>query len=103
MVRFMVLYPQPNDVEAFERHYFEVHVPLAKKLPGLRRYTVSRNPRRVRGAEPYFMIAELDWDDMPSLERDFASPLGQEIARDVDILSAWCPGLQSMIMDIQET
>jgi uncharacterized protein (TIGR02118 family) len=102
MVRFTVFYPQPNDVEAFERHYFGVHVPMAKKLPGLRRYTVSRNPRRGRGAEPYFMIAELDWDDMASLEQDFSSPLGQEIARDVDTLSAWCPGLHSMIADIQE-
>jgi uncharacterized protein (TIGR02118 family) len=26
----------PTDVEAFERHYREVHIPLAKKMGGLR-------------------------------------------------------------------
>jgi uncharacterized protein (TIGR02118 family) len=29
MVRFLVLYPQPADVGAFQRHYYDVHVPLA--------------------------------------------------------------------------
>jgi uncharacterized protein (TIGR02118 family) len=37
MIRFLVLYRQPSDVAAFERHYLGVHVPLAKQLPGLRR------------------------------------------------------------------
>jgi uncharacterized protein (TIGR02118 family) len=102
MVRFMVLYQTPNDVEAFEKHYFEVHVPLSKQLPGLRRYTVSRNPAPVRGPGPYYMVAELDWYDMDSLRRDFASPLGQEIARDVDKLTGWCPEVRSMIFELEE-
>ena len=39
--RFTILWSKPKDVDAFERHYREVHVPLAKKMPGLRRYTLS--------------------------------------------------------------
>ena len=83
MVRFMALYDQPEDAEAFDRHYREVHIPLAKKLPGLRRYTISRNARPTRGADPYYLVAELDWDDMNALERDFRSPEGQATAEDV--------------------
>ena len=49
MVRFLVLYDTPADPEAFDRHYRDVHIPLAKQLPGLRRYTVSRNHGAVRG------------------------------------------------------
>jgi uncharacterized protein (TIGR02118 family) len=37
-----VLYDRPDDPEAFDRHYRDVHIPLARKIPGLRRYTVSR-------------------------------------------------------------
>ena len=37
MARMVVIYKMPKDVKAFERHYFEKHVPLAKKLPGLRK------------------------------------------------------------------
>lgn len=101
MVRFVVLYQRPTDVEAFDRHYFEVHVPLAKKLRGLRSYSVSRNPSAVRGPEPYHLVAELDWDDMASLQRDFASPLGQDAARDADILAELCPGMHSMIFELE--
>jgi uncharacterized protein (TIGR02118 family) len=39
MVRFLILYNKPDDAPAFERHYHDVHMPLAKKLPGLRRAT----------------------------------------------------------------
>jgi uncharacterized protein (TIGR02118 family) len=102
VVRFLVLYPQPTDVEAFEQHYFGVHVPLVKQLPGLRRYTVSRDPSHVRGAGPYHFIAELDWDDLASLQRDFASPLGQEAGRDVEKLEELSPGIQSMIFELQD-
>lgn len=43
MMRFLVVYETPRDPAAFDLHYREVHIPLAKKLPGLRRYTISRN------------------------------------------------------------
>ena len=62
MARFVVMYDTPSDIEAFERHYREVHIPLAKQLPGLRRYTVSHDATPVIG-EPYHLVAMLDWDD----------------------------------------
>ena len=34
MARMVVIYRTPKNVEAFDRHYFEIHVPLAKKIPG---------------------------------------------------------------------
>jgi uncharacterized protein (TIGR02118 family) len=101
VVRFLVLYQQPTDPEAFERHYFDVHVPLAKQLPGLRRYTVSRDPSPIRGQQGFFLVAELDWDDMESLRRDFSSPLGQATARDVDELASLCPGIQSLTYEVE--
>jgi uncharacterized protein (TIGR02118 family) len=33
MARFVVMYDTPSDVEAFERHYNDVHIPLAKQYP----------------------------------------------------------------------
>src|SRR5690348_16967605 len=59
MVRFLAAYDEPDDPDAFDRHYREVHIPLAKKLPGLRRYTVSCNPTPTRDREAYYLIAEL--------------------------------------------
>ncbi len=101
MGRFLILYRAPTDVAEFERHYVEVHVPLAKKLPGVRNYTVSRNISPVRGPASYHLVAGLDWDDMESLQRDFSSPLGQETGRDVENLERLCPGIQSMILELE--
>jgi uncharacterized protein (TIGR02118 family) len=44
--------PRPEDVEAFERHYAEVHAPLAAAIPGLRKLARrrSRMPPRRRSA-----------------------------------------------------
>lgn len=99
-MRFLVLYDRPQDVEAFERHYYEVHIPLAKKLPGLRRYTIGRNPSAVRGGDPSFLVGELDWDDMASLRRAFESPEGKATAADVAKLSA--DGVRSMVYEVED-
>ncbi|PTK04380.1 EthD family reductase, partial [Mammaliicoccus sciuri] len=35
MAHMLVIYRTPKDPKAFDEHYFNVHVPLAKQLPGL--------------------------------------------------------------------
>src|SRR5881392_863088 len=101
LVRFIILWKTtPTDVEAFERHYREVHIPLAKKMAGLRRYTLSRNASVVRGDAPHYRIAELDWDDVASLQRAFESPEGRATSEDVAILAGLSPGPQSEIYEL---
>jgi uncharacterized protein (TIGR02118 family) len=34
IVRFLVLYEKPENPDAFDRHYRDVHIPLTKGLPG---------------------------------------------------------------------
>ncbi|MBJ7352182.1 MAG: EthD family reductase, partial [Rhodococcus sp.] len=38
-VRVAVCYGMPEDPAAFDRHYAEVHVPLARAVPGLVDFT----------------------------------------------------------------
>ena len=103
MVRFIVFWKNtPTDVNAFERHYREVHIPLARKLAGLRRYTLSRNASGVGGEEPHYRIAELDWDDMASLRRAFESPEGRAVAEDVAKLAELSPDPQSEIYELED-
>jgi uncharacterized protein (TIGR02118 family) len=79
MARFVVMYDTPSDVEAFERHYNDVHIPLAKHYPGLRRFTRSHEPAVVIG-EPCYMVVMLDWDDMAALQAALGSEIGQRTA-----------------------
>jgi uncharacterized protein (TIGR02118 family) len=83
MIRFLAAYDKPDDPEGFDRHYREVHIPLAKKLPGLRGYTISRNAVATRDREAYYLIAELDWDDVTDLRHAFQTPEGRATADDV--------------------
>jgi uncharacterized protein (TIGR02118 family) len=99
MVRFLVLYNTPEDPAEFDRYYREVHIPLAKKIPGLRRYTISRDLAVIRGAEDYYLIAELDFDSRAALESAFQSPEGQAAAQDVPKFASG--GSHSMVYDLE--
>jgi len=101
MVRFLVLYDVPSDPDAFERHYREVHIPLARELPGLRRYIVSRNAAAVRGGEAFHLVAELEWDSMDDLRTALSSPQGRATAADVAQLAPE-GRVRSMIFEVEE-
>ena len=46
MVKLVALYKKPADVSAFETHYKEIHTPLTKKMPGLKKLEVpGRKPK----------------------------------------------------------
>ena len=96
-----MLWGTPQNAAEFDRHYRAVHIPLAKKLPGLRRYTLSRNAAPIRGGDPYYLIAELDFDDMASLRKAFQSPQGQATAADVASLAAGAR-VHSMVYELEE-
>ena len=88
MARMVVIYRPPLDVRAFESHYFEVHAPLAKKLPGLRKYEVSKGAIvSLNAAQDAYLIATLHFDDLSSIRAAFASETGQACAADRKILA----------------
>lgn len=88
MARMVVIYKTPQDPAAFEKHYLETHVPLALKLPGLRRYEISRAPVvTFGGARDIYMIATLLFDDMEAIQTCFASPEGRAARADREILA----------------
>ncbi len=83
MVRLLVLYNTPEDPEAFDRYYTENHIPLAKQLPGLIRYTVSRNAATLGGDAKYHLVAELDWESVEAMQAAFGSEIGRQTTADV--------------------
>lgn len=84
MAELIVLYKTPKDVAAFDKHYFETHVPLAKKIPKLRKYAVSQGPvGSPGGPSPYHLVAILSFDSMDDIKAAFATPEGKATAADV--------------------
>ena len=84
MARLVVMYKTPRDSAAFDKHYFQKHIPLAKTIPGIRRYEVSQGPVVTpAGASSFHLIVTLHFDDIGAIQRAFASPEGQAAAADV--------------------
>ena len=86
MLKFMVvLYRRPDLTSAqFFQHLELVHAPLAKNLPGLKRYRqnhVSPDPNREHPG--WDAIVELYFDDTESMEAAWSSPQGT--ASDADL------------------
>jgi uncharacterized protein (TIGR02118 family) len=98
--RFLALYETPADPEAFDRHYRQIHIPLLRQLPELRRYTVSRDVTALHGA-PCYLVAELEWDTMDELRAAFASPEGRATAADAAHLQELAP-VRRMIFTAEE-
>jgi uncharacterized protein (TIGR02118 family) len=84
MAQLLVLYNPPADPAAFDRYYFETHVPIAKKIPGVRSYVVNSGPpNMVAGSISPHLIAEVGFDSMEDLQAAMASPEGQAAAADL--------------------
>jgi uncharacterized protein (TIGR02118 family) len=84
MAKLYALYRQPTDATAFDRYYVDRHIPLAKKLPGLRSYEVTRGPiAALGGPTPYHLIAALSFDSRAAIDAALASPEGKAAAGDL--------------------
>jgi len=67
------LYKTPRDTGAFDTHYSEKHIPLAKKVPGVHGYEVSNGPVATpAGPSNYHLVAVLQFDDMAAAKKPSA-------------------------------
>ena len=83
MIKLIALYKKPADVEAFEEHYANVHLPLIEKLPGLRKTELSRITGAPRGEAPFYLMVEMYFDDMDAYSRAMASEENKAAGRDL--------------------
>jgi uncharacterized protein (TIGR02118 family) len=84
MAELVVLYKTPKDKAAFDKHYSETHIPLAKKIPGLRKYQLSKGAIATpAGPSGLYLVATLTFDSLADIQAAFASPQGQAAAADL--------------------
>ena len=103
MARLVAIYKKPADVEAFEKHYFGTHIPLAKTMPGFRKYEVSSGPVSVlAGAPDVFLIGTVYFDDLEAMQNAFASPEGRATAADRRLYAPDDTGVQIFAFDTRE-
>ena len=83
MHRVTIQYAAPADAEGFDAHYRDVHVPLASRLPGLRRFTLT-HPRPLGPGDAPYLVAELWFDDADAMKAALKSPEMGETGTDAE-------------------
>lgn len=67
--------PKPEDEAEFEAYYWDVHVPAAAKVPGMKRFLLTKTSDGLEGSEPaFYRVAELIFDTKEDLLKSSESP-----------------------------
>ncbi len=67
MHRLLVLYNEPKDPAHFKTHSVETHVPLASKIPGIRKISYSFDVKPLGPGKAPFCVFEADFDSEAAL------------------------------------
>jgi len=83
VVKLVVLYTEPEDIQAFEKHFTEVHTPLVHKMPGLKKLEKTRFTGGPLEPARYYMMAEVYFDNRDEMMASLSSAEGMAVAKDV--------------------
>jgi uncharacterized protein (TIGR02118 family) len=93
-VKVVVIYPRPQDEQAFERAYLEEHIPLVEtKLKGLTRLVVTKVTGSPLGKIAAYRIAEVYFSSMNDLQTIMGSDAGKEVITHAQSISSGGPPL----------
>jgi uncharacterized protein (TIGR02118 family) len=82
MFRITSLHGFPDDPAEFDRYYGVVHTPMVQRIPGVRNIRFGHVMTTVDGdPPPYYLVADVYFDDKASFEAALESPqMGEAIA-----------------------
>lgn len=83
MIKLLALYRTPDDVEAFMTHYRDVHLPIARTIPGLVSSEVTSVAATLIGEPGNFLLAELRFEDEASYKAAMKSPENAAAGKDL--------------------
>ncbi|HET6650528.1 MAG TPA: EthD family reductase [Candidatus Limnocylindria bacterium] len=83
MPRLVVLYNKPDDTDAFDAHYRDVHMPIVSRYPNLRDVRLSKLAGVGGRDSAYYLMAEMSFDTAADLDEAIMSEAGAESARDL--------------------
>ncbi len=83
MTKLIALYRKPEDTAEFDKHYENVHTPLVKKYPGLRKLEITRITGAPIGETKFYLMAEMYFDNKDAMDAALASSEGKAVTRDL--------------------
>lgn len=91
-VKFVVIYPRPKDINAFEKAYKDEHVPMAvQNLTGKTKFVATKIVGAPQGTPPFHRMAEIYFPSMEALQACAASPGAKETLAHAVFISSGGP------------
>jgi len=99
-VKVVIIYPRPQNEEAFERAYLVDHVPMVEnKLKGLTRLVLTKVTASPQGRIAAYRIAEMYFSNMDQLRNSIESDGGKEVLAHAQTISS---GGQPLVLLCEE-
>jgi len=91
-VKIVVIYPRPQDPDAFEQVYHDEHMPMAEgKLKGMTRFVATKVVGSPQGKVAAYRIAEAYFSTMEDLNKVLESDAGKEVVEHATKISTGGP------------
>lgn len=87
MIKFMVMFRAPSDMQRFENAYNDF-LALVERMPDIRRRQVIHTLGSPLGAAPYHRILEIYFDTQAQLQASLQSAAGQEAGGELNRFEA---------------
>ena len=100
MVKLVVLYAEPTDIQGFDKHFVEVHTPLVMKMPKVKKLERTRFTGGPMEPARYYLMAEAYFDSRDDMMSALNSPEGMAVAQ--DLMSFAGPRAHVMFADVEE-
>jgi uncharacterized protein (TIGR02118 family) len=82
MAKMVIMYEKPKDTEKFDEHYFNIHVPLGRKIPNIIKDSVHRVVDTQNTDLNLYLITVLEFENLEKLQEAFASPEARQAEED---------------------
>lgn len=93
-VKVVVIYPRPQDEQAFERAFSDQHVPLLQqKFKGITRLVLTKVNGSPQGKVSAYRMAEVYFSSMTDLNNCIESDAGKEVFAHAQSISSGGPPL----------
>lgn len=84
IARIVAFHKEPPDPEAFLSYYRDVHIPIVRKIPGVRNIRWGKVLRTADGSpKPCWLISDVYFDNQDALDAALGSPEMQAAFADV--------------------
>jgi uncharacterized protein (TIGR02118 family) len=85
MIKFMILFRQPTDLDSFENVYQDF-LALVERMPNILRRQVVHITSSPQGTPQYYRILELYFESPETQQEALMTPIGQETGKELGCL-----------------